>query len=145
MEAKQGDAVILHYTGWLADGTEFDSSRGRDPLEFHVGRKQVIDGVDSAVLGMRVGETKRVEVPAAAAYGEYRDDLVGDVPRSEFPEGLQVEAGQRLQVTHGEDQAGVITILEVTEQKVKVDMNHPLAGQDLVFELELVGIAPTSA
>jgi peptidylprolyl isomerase len=131
--AQNGDTVSVHYRGTLDDGTEFDSSAGRDPLTFTVGGGQVIAGFDTAVLGMTVGEKKEVRLAPDEAYGERTDERVIQVPRDQAPEGL--EAGQ--QVLLGQAPA---TVLEVTDESVTVDANHPLAGQALTFEIELVAI-----
>jgi peptidylprolyl isomerase len=139
-KAKSGDTVQIHYTGWLKDGSEFDSSSGGEPLQFPLGAKKVIDGVDRAVTGMSVGEKKKVEVPADEAYGPHRKELIGDVPRDQFPEDIDLEEGQRLQFTNEQGQVHVFQVLSVADESVKIDMNHPLAGEDLTFEVELVAI-----
>lgn len=139
MQAKQGDTVHVHYTGTLDDGSEFDSSRGREPLTFTIGAGQMIAGFDAAVVGMRVGEQKTVRIPAAEAYGEPRETLVATVPRSQIPPNLEPQVGQRFQLGRG-DQALPVVVAEVTAEHVVLDGNHPLAGQDLTFALELMGI-----
>ena len=139
-QAKAGDTVRVHYTGTLDDGTEFDSSAGRDPLEFTLGAGQVVPGFDAAVTGMRVGERKTVTIPAADAYGEPRQELLLTVPRAQVPPNVQPRVGQRLQVGRGA-QAVPVDGHEVTEEHVILDGNHPLAGQDLTFALELVEIS----
>ena len=139
-QAKAGDTVRVHYTGTLDDGTEFDSSAGREPLEFTLGAGQVVPGFDAAVTGMRIGERKTVTIPAAEAYGEPRQELLLTVPRAQVPPNMQPRVGQRLQVGRGE-QAFPVVVHEVTDEHVILDGNHPLAGQDLTFALELVGIA----
>ena len=131
--AQVGDTVSVHYRGTLDDGSEFDSSAGRDPLEFTVGAGQVIPGFDNAVVGMAVGDKKEVRLEPEDAYGERTDDRVISVPKEQAPEGLEV--GQ--QVMLGQAPA---TVVEVTDEAVTVDANHPLAGQALTFEIELVGI-----
>jgi peptidylprolyl isomerase len=138
-EAKAGDRVHVHYTGTLRDGTEFDSSRGREPLGFTLGSGQVVPGFDSAVTGMAVGERKTVTIPAAEAYGDARPELVQRVPRTQLPPGLEPSVGDRLQVGGG-GQRFVVVVRDVTEQEIVLDANHELAGQDLVFDLELVRI-----
>ena len=137
--AKPGDTVLLHYTGTLADGSEFDSSRGRDPLQFTLGAGQVIPGFDEAVSGMRVGERKTVTIPAAQAYGARQPDLVLAVPRSQVPAHIALEVGQELQLTQ-DGAAFQVTVREVTAEQVVLDANHPLAGEALTFALELVEI-----
>lgn len=131
--AQLGDTVSVHYRGTLDDGSEFDSSAGRDPLQFTVGAGQVIPGFDNAVVGMQVGEKKEVRLEPDDAYGERTDERVIAVPKEQAPEGLEV--GQ--QVMLGQAPA---TVVEVTDEAVTVDANHPLAGQALTFEIELVGV-----
>lgn len=131
--AQLGDTVSVHYRGTLDDGSEFDSSAGRDPLQFTVGAGQVIPGFDNAVLGMAVGDKKEVRLEPEDAYGEHTEDRVISVPKEQAPDGLEV--GQ--QVMLGQAPA---TVVEVTDEAVTVDANHPLAGQALTFEIELVGI-----
>jgi peptidylprolyl isomerase len=138
-EAKAGDTVRVHYTGTLRDGTEFDSSRGREPLEFTLGTGQVIAGFDQALAGMNVGDEKTVTIPAIEAYGERRDEMLLAVPRGEFPPHIEPEVGQKLQLGDGRDVLDV-TVREVTDEQVILDGNHPLAGEDLTFALELVQI-----
>lgn len=139
-KAQSGDTVKIHYTGWLEDGSEFDSSSGGEPLQFPLGEKKVIDGVDRAVTGMSVGEKKKVEVPADEAYGPHRKELIGEVPREQFPPEIELEEGQRLQFTNEQGQVHVFEVVSIAENSVKIDMNHPLAGKDLTFEVELVAI-----
>jgi peptidylprolyl isomerase len=138
--ARAGNRVKVHYTGRLDDGSVFDSSKGRDPLEFEVGSGQVIPGFDEAVSGMKAGERKTVRIACGDAYGERREDLVLKVERSAFPPEIVPEVGQRLQMGQESGQMAVVTVAEVAEENVKLDANHPLAGQDLTFELELVAI-----
>jgi peptidylprolyl isomerase len=137
--AKAGDTVSVHYTGTLSDGSPFDSSEGRDPLRFTLGSGQVVPGFDAAVDGMREGETKTVTIPAAEAYGAARPELVLTVPRSQVPPGVQLRVGQRLQLGRGQE-AFPVVVREVGDESVILDANHPLAGEDLTFELELVAI-----
>jgi peptidylprolyl isomerase len=139
-QARTGDMVSVHYTGRLDDGSVFDSSQGREPLRFEVGSGQVIAGFDEAVTGMMAGETKTVRIPSAEAYGERREELMLEVERSAFPSNLQPEVGQRLQMSQGPGQNAIVTVTEVTDESVRLDANHPLAGQALTFELELVEI-----
>ena len=138
-QASTGDTVRVHYTGTLSDGSVFDSSRGRDPLEFTLGEGRVIAGFDDAVSGMEPGEERQVIIPAAEAYGEHRSELVFPVPRSQFPEGMEPEAGLEVQITQG-DQRAVARITEVADETVTLDANHPLAGKELTFDLQLVEI-----
>jgi peptidylprolyl isomerase len=139
--AKPGDTVRIHYTGTLRDGSEFDSSRGREPMTFTIGGGQVIAGFDAAVTGMQVGETKTVTIPAAEAYGEPRQTMIVTVPRAQIPPNIEPQPGQRFQIGRG-DQALPVVVVEVTPEHVVLDGNHPLAGQNLTFALELVGIEP---
>ena len=138
-QAKLGDTVRIHYTGTLSDGTEFDSSRDREPLAFTVGAGEVIPGFDAAVAGMSIGESKTGTIPAADAYGEPREQLVVRVPRAQVPPQITPRLGQRLQLGRG-DQAMMVVVLEVNDEEVVLDGNHPLAGQDLTFALELVAV-----
>ncbi len=131
---KDGDRVRVHYRGTLDDGTEFDSSQGRQPLAFQVGSGQVIKGFDEAVRGLKVGESRKVRMEAKDAYGEVRPDLVLEVPIAQAPAG--VKAGDRVRLGNGQP----ATITEVTAEIVKVDANHELAGKALTFDVELVAI-----
>ncbi|MDX1781016.1 MAG: peptidylprolyl isomerase [Thalassovita sp.] len=139
-QVKTGDTVRIHYTGTLADGSVFDSSEGRDPLEFQVAAGHIIPGLDAALPGMTVGEKKVVEVPCAEAYGEANPQAIQVIPRSEVPADLPLEVGTQLQVQTTEGQVMPVTIAEVTDETVTLDANHPLAGKDLTFAIELVSI-----
>ncbi len=139
-QAKNGDTVQVHYTGKLADGTVFDSSVERDPLEFTLGAGQMIPGFEKAVLGMKVGGKKTVTIPADEAYGPHRDELMLEVPREKLPSGLTPQVGQQLQMTRPDGGMIVVTITKVSDTTVTIDANHPLAGKDLTFEIELVKI-----
>lgn len=138
-QARSGDTVRVHYTGRLADGTVFDSSQGREPLEFTLGQGQVIPGFEQAITGMEPGGEQTVTIPSDQAYGERRGDLVFAVPRAQFPPDLDPQPGQQLQVQQGANVA-VVTVHDVTDEAVTLDANHPLAGHDLTFELSLVEI-----
>lgn len=140
-QAKSGDTVKIHYTGTLEDGTEFDSSAGREPLEFALGGGQVIPGFDSAVDGMAVGENKTVTIPAGEAYGDRHDQLVQEVPKSALPSEMEPSVGMQLQSQSPDGQVMNLVITEVADESVTVDANHPLAGQELTFAIELVEIA----
>ena len=140
-QVQSGDTVRIHYTGTLADGSTFDSSAGRDPLEFTVGSGQIIPGLDRALPGMEVGQKKRVEVTADDAYGQPNPDAMQAVPRSEIPAEIPLDIGTQLQVQTPSGQVMPVTVAEVTEDQVTLDANHPLAGQDLTFDIELVEIA----
>lgn len=139
--AKKNDTVKVHYTGKLTNGEVFDSSRDREPLEFTVGAGQMIPGFDAAVDGMTIQETKEVTIPSAEAYGERNPDMMQEVPRTDLPEDMKPEVGQTLVASSPEGQQTHVVVTEVTDEKIVVDANHPLAGQDLVFEIELVEIA----
>jgi peptidylprolyl isomerase len=138
--AKAGDTVKVHYTGTLADGTQFDSSAGRDPLEFTLGAGNVIAGFDEGVTGMKVGEKKTITIPAAEAYGEYRDDMVIQINRDKLPATITPMVGMQLQMTQNDGSVITVTIKEITDTMITLDANHELAGKDLTFELELVEI-----
>ncbi len=129
-----GDRVTVHYTGTLDDGSEFDSSRDRDPLEFEVGAGQVISGFDQAVEALSVGESSTFRLEPGEAYGDMRDDLEFDVPLANAPDGLTV--GDSVQLATGQP----ATVIAVSAQTVKIDANHPLAGQALTFAVELVSV-----
>ncbi|ARC89544.1 peptidylprolyl isomerase [Rhodovulum sp. MB263] len=139
-QVKPGDKVRIHYTGTLADGSTFDSSQGRDPLEFTVGSGQIIPGLDAALPGMSEGDTKTVEVPCADAYGTHNPDATQAIPRDQVPDNVPLEVGTRLNVQTSEGQVLPVTVSDVTEEVVLLDGNHPLAGKDLTFEIELVSI-----
>ena len=137
--AKRGDTVRVHYTGTLENGEQFDSSRGTDPLTFTLGEGAVIQGFDDAVYGMAVGESKRVTIPAAEAYGDRRDVRTWRGPRCELPTVLVLEVGSRLRMEQGADSV-IVTVRDMDEGSVMLDANHPLAGEALTFDLELVEI-----
>jgi peptidylprolyl isomerase len=139
--AKKGDTVHVHYVGRLDDGTVFDSSEGREPLEFKVGEGRVIPGFEKAVEGLAVGEKKASRVPADQAYGQRSDELIIRVPREELADGLAPAVGQRLEMVTTDGRKVPVTVIDATEEALEVDANHPLAGQDLTFEVELVKIA----
>lgn len=138
--AQQGDTVAVHYTGKLDDGEVFDSSKGRDPLEFQVGSGQVIPGFDRAVTGLGIGESREIRLDPDEAYGAPREDLVVEVDRSQFPAEVEPAVGQQVQVQVAPGQNRVATIQEVQEEAIKLDLNHPLAGKALTFDVELVEI-----
>lgn len=143
-QVKSGDMVKVHYHGRLTDGTTFDSSAGREPLQFEVGSGQVIAGFDTGVTGMTVGEKKTIEIPADQAYGPKDPSMMVEFPINQFPEDMTPEAGMRLNMTNGQGQVIPVVITEVGEETVMLDANHPLAGQDLVFDIELVNIESKS-
>ena len=139
-QAKAGDTVRVHYTGKLDDDTQFDTSAGRDPLEFALGSGQVISGLDKAVEGMAVGENKSVRIPVEEAYGPRQEQLVQEVPKSALPEDIQPSVGMPLQARGPEGQVMRLVVTGVAEESFTVDANHPLAGQALNFDIELVEI-----
>ncbi|PUB12143.1 FKBP-type peptidyl-prolyl cis-trans isomerase [Yoonia sediminilitoris] len=139
-QAKEGDTVRINYTGTLQGGDVFDSSQGREPLEFVVGGGQIIPGLDAAIPGMAVGDTKTVEVHCDKAYGPVNEDARQAIPRSEIPEDIPVTPGTQLQMQTPQGQVVPVVVAEVTEAEVTLDANHPLAGQDLTFAIEIVGI-----
>src|SRR5210317_714411 len=130
-QAKSGDTVRIHYTGTLQDGSVFDSSEGRDPLEFQLGSGQVIPGFDDGVTGMTVGEKKTIEIPCDQAYGAINPQAMQDVPRAEIPDHIPLDLGTQLQVQAGNGQTMMVVVANVTEDTVTLDANHPLAGKDL--------------
>ena len=141
MPATSGDTVRVHYTGTLSDGTEFDSSRGRDPLEFTLGAGQVVPGFDKAVSGMEVGETKTVTIPAKEAYGEVDPEQTVTLGRDQLPADADVSVGDRLQMGLGDGQVILVTVTEIGDGTVTLDANHALAGEDLTFEITLDSVA----
>jgi len=137
---EDGQKVKIHYTGTLDDGDQFDSSAGREPLEFEMGAGMVIPGFETGVKDMAVGEKKSIHIPSAEAYGEKREDMVMDFERSQLPEGLDPEVGMGLQMQGPQGQPVPVQIIAVGEENITIDANHPLAGQNLNFELELVEV-----
>ena len=137
---EKGQKVRIHYTGTLDDGNQFDSSAGRDPLEFEMGAGMVIPGFENGVADMAVGEKKTVNIPASEAYGEKRDEMVMEFERATLPEGLEPEVGMGLQMQGPQGQPIPVKITAVADETITVDANHPLAGQNLTFELELIDI-----
>jgi FKBP-type peptidyl-prolyl cis-trans isomerase 2 len=143
-QVKKGDTVKVHYHGKLTNGTTFDSSEGREPLEFEVGGGMVIPGFDEGVTGMIIGEKKTVHIPADQAYGPKQEEMIMEFPRDRFPEDMVPEVGMQLNMSNGSGQNFPVTIAEVREAVVVLDANHPLAGEDLIFDLELVAIDAAS-
>lgn len=142
-EAKAGDTVKVHYTGKLKDGTQFDSSQGREPLEFTIDEGKIIPGFEQAVIGMSPGEHKTVVIPEAQAYGPRREEAVQEAPKSALPPEIEPElqVGMQLQANNPQGQPMILTVTGIGDESITLDANHPLAGQDLVFDLELVEIA----
>ncbi|MFT3824651.1 MAG: peptidylprolyl isomerase [Chitinophagaceae bacterium] len=143
-QVKSGDTVKVHYHGRLTDGTTFDSSEGRDPLQFEVGAGMVIAGFDNGVTGMGVGEKKTIHIPVNEAYGPKDENMIVEFPISNFPPDLKPETGMQLNMTNGGGQVIPVTITAVSAETVTLDANHPLAGQDLVFDIEVVDISSPS-
>ncbi|MDQ0456925.1 FKBP-type peptidyl-prolyl cis-trans isomerase [Rhizobium paknamense] len=139
-QAKNGDTVRIHYTGLLTDGSQFDTSREREPLQFEIGAGQIIPGLEQQVDGMNVGESQRVTVPAEQAYGPHDPEKVQQVARSLIPANINLVPGTRLQAQSGNGAPLVVTVTDVAPDVVTIDANHPLAGQDLIFDVELVDI-----
>jgi len=137
-EVRKGDNVKVHYTGTLTDGTVFDSSEGREPLGFAVGSGQVIKGFDEAVLGMKVGESKVVDIPVDKAYGQRNEEMVITAPIEQVPPDLKPELGMRLEVGGANGEILRVVVTEITDTHITLDANPPLAGQDLTFAIELV-------
>lgn len=139
-QAKSGDTVKVHYTGKLQDGEIFDSSVGANPLEFTIGSGELIEGFESGVLGMEVGARKTIEIPPENAYGNHSEELVAEVERAKLPDHIAAEVGQALQITQPNGKTINVLMTGVTDDKVTLDANHPLAGKKLTFEIELVDI-----
>ncbi|MFA6216293.1 MAG: peptidylprolyl isomerase [Candidatus Omnitrophota bacterium] len=139
---KHGDTVKTHYTGTLNDGTIFDDSLTREPLQFKVGDNALIPGFEEAIIGMKTGEWKTVKISAEKAYGRYRQDLVIAAELRNLPPDIHPVVGQQLQINQDNGTPLIVTITEITKTKVVLDANHPLAGEDLTFEINLVEILP---
>lgn len=139
-QASPGDTVRIHYTGRFPDGATFDSSREREPLEFRLGAGEIIAGLDEAIAGMSVGDTGVVNIPADKAYGPHQPEAVQTIPRETIPSHIALEPGLRLQAERPDGATIALTVVEIGEDGVKVDANHPLAGRDLVFEIELLEV-----
>jgi FKBP-type peptidyl-prolyl cis-trans isomerase 2 len=137
---QNGDVIKIHYKGTLNDGTLFDSSQGKDPLEFKVGSGMVIPGFDKGVLDMAIGDTKTINIPCAEAYGESNPENIVNMPRTEVPAEMNPQIGEQLQLTDDEGNIIPVAVTNVTAEFITLDANHPLAGKDLNFELELVSI-----
>lgn len=140
-QAKSGDTVKIHYTGTLDDGTQFDSSSGRDPLQFTLGSGQVIPGFEKAVEGMAVGDSKTVNIPPEQAYGPRHDQMIQEVPKTALPDDLEPVEGMALQAQGQDGKVVNLTVTAVQDDSITVDGNHPLAGKALNFDIKLVDIA----
>lgn len=141
---QKGDKVKVHYHGTLTDGTTFDSSAGREPLAFEVGAGMMIAGFDQGVVGMALGEKKRIQIAPADAYGESDPNMVIEFPKDRFPEDMVPEAGMQLNMSNGQGQQFPVVITEVKDEVVVLDANHPLAGKELIFDIEMVEIETPS-
>jgi peptidylprolyl isomerase len=139
-QAAIGDTVHVHYNGRLKDGTVFDTSEGREPLKFTIGEKTIIPKLEESIVGMATGETATVEIAADDAYGPHRPEAVQTVERTMIPEHIDLAIGTQLQATAQDGQTVVLTVMETDDATVTLDGNHPLAGEDLVFEIEVVEI-----
>jgi len=139
-QAKVGDNVKVHYTGKLDDGTVFDSSVEREPLQFSLGSGNVIPGFEEAIVGMTPGESKTTTIPAEQAYGAQRDELVITVDKEQIPSDLSVEVGQQLQISQNNGQVIPVVVTDITDSQVTLDANHPLAGEQLTFDIKLVEV-----
>jgi peptidylprolyl isomerase len=142
--AKPGDTVTVHYTGKLPDGSIFDTSVGREPIQFVLGERKVIPGFDKAVAGMSPGETKTASVPPEDGYGPHQPQLVVEFAREEVPSDISVEVGQRLQVQTTTGESIPARVIDLSEAAVTLDANHPLAGQQLTFDIELVELVASA-
>ena len=139
-KVKSGDKVKVHYHGRLTDGQTFDKSEGREPLEFEVGSGMVIKGFDDGVTGMSVGDKKTINIPFNEAYGPKNPDMIIDMPKDRFPKDIELEIGMPLAMSDGQGQQFEVIVTQLKEESVVLDANHPLAGQDLIFDLELIEI-----
>lgn len=139
-QAKNGDTVKVHYTGKLEDGTVFDSSQGRDPLEFKLGDDRMIPGFETAIVGMNVGDEKTIKVRSDEAYGPHREELVFEVERESLPDDLDPQVGQQLELQQPDGRSLILTVADMSDSGVTLDGNHPLAGKDLTFDVTLVSV-----
>ncbi|MDC4223583.1 MAG: peptidylprolyl isomerase [Candidatus Manganitrophus sp.] len=140
-QAKRGNTVKVHYVGTFEDGTVFDTSREREPLPFTIGEGEVIPGFEEAVVGMNPGESKKIVIPAENAYGPRHEEMVLVVDRQHLPEGVDPQVGQQYQIPQSDGQSIVVTVTDTSESSVTLDGNHPLAGRELTFEIELLEVA----
>lgn len=140
-KAKDGDTVKVHYTGTLSNGEIFDTSKEKEPLEFKLGEGQLIPGFEKAVIGLKVGDSTSVDIPSAEAYGETREDLIIKVPKDQLPDEIEPQIGMQLQVNQPDGQPIPVRITDINDSELKLDANHPLAGEDLKFDIELVNVS----
>jgi peptidylprolyl isomerase len=143
--AKHGDTVAVQYTGALNDGTVFETSFGSEPLRFQIGENELIppapmQAIERAVIGMKVGESRKIRVPASEAYGSREEAMVVVVDRNRFPESITLQLGMELEILQGEDMVYPVTVTNITDSGITLDANHPLAGKDLVFDIFLIEI-----
>ncbi len=143
-QVKKGDTVKVHYHGKLSTGETFDSSEGRDPLAFEVGSGMVIKGFDDGVTGMSVGDKKTLQIPVDQAYGAKNPDMIIPMPKDRFPQDMEIEVGMPLVMSDQNGQQFQVIVTEISEEAITLDANHPLAGQDLTFDIELVAIEGAS-
>jgi FKBP-type peptidyl-prolyl cis-trans isomerase 2 len=139
-QAKKGDKVKVHYTGKLDDGKVFDTSKDKKPFEFNAGKGEVIEGFDDAVVGMKVGEKRNVKVPPEKAYGPHRKEGLLQIPRGQFPAKIKPQVGQRLDMKQQTGDTITVIVSDVSSDSVTLDANHPLAGKNLNFEIELLEV-----
>jgi len=139
-QAKKGDKVKVHYHGKLTNGETFDSSAGREPLEFEIGAGSVIKGFDEGVSGMKVGEKRTINIPVDEAYGQRSEDMLIEFPKDRFPKDMEIKEGMQLMMSNGTGQNIPVIVTDVKDDAVILDANHPLAGEDLIFDIELVEI-----
>ena len=139
-QVKSGDKIKVHYHGRLTNGETFDKTEGREPLEFEVGSGMVIKGFDDGVTGMAVGDKKTINIPFVEAYGPKNPDMIIDMPKDRFPKDMEIEVGMPLSMSDGQGQQFQVVVAEVQDEMVILDANHPLAGEDLIFDLELIEI-----
>jgi len=142
-QVKYGDTVKVHYTGKLDDGTVFDSSINRDPLQFIIGDGHIIPGFEQTVVGMNPGESRTAIIPADEAYGPYYEEMVLVIDRDQLPPDLKPTVGLQLQMSQANGQRAMVTVTDVSESSVTIDANHPLAGEDLTFDIQLIEIGQT--
>ncbi len=140
-QAKRGDTVKIHYTGKLEDATTFETSAEHDPLQFTLGEDKMIPGFEQAVIGMKPGESKTVRVPADKAYGPYRKELTIEVDRDKIPPNLKAKVGHPLRIRLADGKTAMVKVIELSESTITLDGNHPLAGQDLTFDIQLLEIS----
>ncbi|MGK2862013.1 MAG: FKBP-type peptidyl-prolyl cis-trans isomerase [Chitinophagaceae bacterium] len=139
-QVKSGDKIKVHYHGRLTNGETFDKSEGREPLEFEVGSGMVIKGFDDGVTGMAVGDKKTINIPADEAYGPKNPEMIIDMPKERFPKDMSIEVGMPLAMNDGQGNQHQVVVTEIKDEVIILDANHPLAGEDLIFDLELVEI-----